>query len=181
MPLKFFDFHFIWKGDILDYFWGRSRRVCQIFYFRAFYAHSKKNIFQISIKYRFYTDFSGGAGTLHQGKRWASLVLYRQLKESTTIHFHRFVMELLQWQNFYKIGEDEVLRPPVVALTRVIRVLLWSSFSEVTLEHSFHSISMKCSCLHFRSKQSHLHKKQRWWWVQIFKEQLMCQTCYFLF
>ncbi len=31
-------------------------------------------------------------------------------------YYHRFVMELLQWQNFYKIGEDEVLRPPVVAL-----------------------------------------------------------------
>ncbi len=26
-------------------------------------------------------------------------------------------MELLQWHNAYKISEDEVLRPPVVALT----------------------------------------------------------------
>ncbi len=46
-----------------------------------------------------------------------SLVLYRQPKESTTIHFHMFVMELLQWQNVYKNGEDEDLRPPVVALS----------------------------------------------------------------
>ncbi len=48
--------------------------------------------------------------------RLTSRVLYHQPKESTTIHFDWFVMELLQWQNVYKIGEDEVLRPPVVAL-----------------------------------------------------------------
>ncbi len=35
---------------------------------------------------------------------------------------HRFVMELLQWQNVYKIGEDEVLSPPVVALRMLFTV-----------------------------------------------------------
>ena len=50
VPLKIFDFHFISKGDKLDYFGGRSRRVYQFFYFYVFYAHLKNIFFRISIK-----------------------------------------------------------------------------------------------------------------------------------
>ncbi len=32
------------------------------------------------------------------------------------VYCRRFVIELLQWHNVYKIGEDKVLKPPVVAL-----------------------------------------------------------------
>ena len=39
-----------------------------------------------------------------------------QIKDTTPIHLHWFVMELLQWQKVCKIGGDEVHRPPVVAL-----------------------------------------------------------------
>ena len=33
------------------------------------------------------------------------------LKETTTIHSHGFLMALLQWHNVYKLGEDELLDP----------------------------------------------------------------------
>ncbi len=35
---------------------------------------------------------------------------------SPTIHANGFVMALLQWHNVYKLGEDELSDPPVVAL-----------------------------------------------------------------
>ena len=38
-------------------------------------------------------------------------------KEITTIHSHGFVMALLQWHKVYKFSEDELQRPPVVALS----------------------------------------------------------------
>ncbi len=31
-------------------------------------------------------------------------------KDTTTIHYHRFGMELIQLHKVYKLGEDEVLR-----------------------------------------------------------------------
>ncbi len=37
-------------------------------------------------------------------------------KETTIIHYHRFVMELLQWHKVCEIGGEELHRPPVVAL-----------------------------------------------------------------
>ncbi len=48
--------------------------------------------------------------------------------ELSTIHSHGFVMALLQWHKVYKFSEDELHRPPVVALifqwVRVSRLLL---------------------------------------------------------
>ena len=35
----------------------------------------------------------------------------------TTIHSNGLVMALLQWHMVYKFSEDELQRPPVVALT----------------------------------------------------------------
>ncbi len=38
------------------------------------------------------------------------------------VHFHRFVMELLEWHtvyNMYNFDKDELHRPPMVALTVV--------------------------------------------------------------
>ncbi len=40
-----------------------------------------------------------------------------RLKETTIIHSHRFVMELLQCLKVCEIGGDELHRPPVVALS----------------------------------------------------------------
>ncbi len=39
------------------------------------------------------------------------------MMETTTIHSHRFWMELLQCHKVCDIGGDELHRPPVVALT----------------------------------------------------------------
>ncbi len=35
----------------------------------------------------------------------------------TSIHSHRFVMTLLQWCMAYKLGEDELCRPPLMAFS----------------------------------------------------------------
>ncbi len=51
VPLKFFDFHFIWKDEKLDYFGGRSRRVYHFFHFSVFYANFTNIFFLISIIY----------------------------------------------------------------------------------------------------------------------------------
>ena len=56
---------------------------------------------------------------VHEGKRWATLASYCQLKGTTTIHSHRFVMGLLQWHEVCKLGGDELHRPPVVALKSI--------------------------------------------------------------
>ncbi len=50
MPLEISDFYVTLNVDTLDYFRGRSIGVYQNFYLPAFYADSKINIFQISIK-----------------------------------------------------------------------------------------------------------------------------------
>ena len=36
--------------------------------------------------------------------------------QTTIIHYHRFVMELLQWHRVCELGGDKLHRPPVVAL-----------------------------------------------------------------
>ncbi len=37
-------------------------------------------------------------------------------EETTIIHFHRFVIELLRWHKVCELGGDTLQRPPVVAL-----------------------------------------------------------------
>ena len=43
----------------------------------------------------------------------------KKLHKQTTIHCPGVVMALLQWHMVYKLGEDELNRPPVVALTLI--------------------------------------------------------------
>ncbi len=52
VPLKRFDFYFIWKPEKLDYFLVHSTCVCQNSYFPGLNADLKIIIFWISIKHR---------------------------------------------------------------------------------------------------------------------------------
>ena len=38
------------------------------------------------------------------------------LKETTIIHYHRVVMELLQWHMVCELGGEKLHRPPMMAL-----------------------------------------------------------------
>ena len=44
------------------------------------------------------------------------VVISLNLQQTTIIHSHEFMMGLLQWHMVYKLGEDELHRPPMVAL-----------------------------------------------------------------
>ena len=44
----------------------------------------------------------------------------RAAHQTTVIHSHRFVMELLHWHKFCELGVDKLHRPPVVALIRAL-------------------------------------------------------------
>ncbi len=71
--------------------------------------------------------------------------------QTTIIHYHRFVMELLQWHKVCEHGGDKLHRPPVVALI-VCLPGHFTCFSPWNLYNTFHAFHVLVNINWFKDK-----------------------------